>query len=455
MLSIVTQGVKYLVVLLIAIYTLRCFTVFNVKSEQRQRKIYIGQNVLMLLIHLLLNIVIYMNRPTALTIVFYIAQFAFFQVALFLYSNLYKNASRLLINNMFFLLMIGFCMLGRLDMELAVKQFAIAVVSVLLSLIVPVMIDKLSVLSRLGIFYGVLGMALVGSVFIFGESIYGARNWISIAGIGFQPSELAKIVFVFFAAAMLYKDTSFKRIVITTAAAAAFVCLLVAETDLGAAVIFFITYLLMLYVATRRFLWTGLGLGLGAAAAIIAAKVFSHVQRRIIAWRDPWSHYDDEGFQIAQSLFAISTGGWFGMGLFCGMPEMIPVNKSDFIFAVIAEELGGIFAICLMLVYISCFIMFINISLQLTNNFYKLLAVGLSMSYGFQLFLCVGGVIKFIPHTGVTLPLISYGGSSVLSTIIVFAVIQGLYLLKQREDGFLEQKRQEIKNGTYHQENKS
>ena len=455
MLSIVTQVVKYLVVLLIAIYTLRCFTVFNVKSEQRQRKIYIGQNVLMLLIHLLLNIVIYMNRPTALTILFYIGQFAFFQVALFLYSNLYKNASRLLINNMFFLLMIGFCMLGRLDMELAVKQFAIAVVSVLLSLIVPVMIDKLSVLSRLGIFYGVLGMALVGSVFIFGESIYGARNWISIAGIGFQPSELAKIVFVFFAAAMLYKDTSFKRIVITTAAAAAFVCLLVAETDLGAAVIFFITYLLMLYVATRRFLWTGLGLGLGAAAAIIAAKVFSHVQRRIIAWRDPWNHYDDEGFQIAQSLFAISTGGWFGMGLFCGMPEMIPVNKSDFIFAVIAEELGGIFAICLMLVYISCFIMFINISLQLTNNFYKLLAVGLSMSYGFQLFLCVGGVIKFIPHTGVTLPLISYGGSSVLSTIIVFAVIQGLYLLKQREDGFLEQKRQEIKNGTYRQENKS
>ena len=134
---------------------------------------------------------------------------------------------------------------------------------------------------------------------------------------------------------------------------------------------------------------------------------------------------------------------------------MIPVNKSDFIFAVIAEELGGIFAICLLLIYISCFIMFINISLQLTNNFYKLLAVGLSMSYGFQLFLCIGGVIKFIPHTGVTLPLISYGGSSVLSTIIVFAVIQGLYLLKQREDGLLEQKRQEIRNGRYRQETKS
>ena len=123
MLSIVTQVVKYLVVLLIAIYALRCFTVFNVRSEQRQRKIYIGQNVLMFLIHLLLNIVIFMNRPNALTVVFYIAQFVFFQVALFLYSNLYKNASRLLINNMFFLLMIGFCMLARLDTALAVKEF--------------------------------------------------------------------------------------------------------------------------------------------------------------------------------------------------------------------------------------------------------------------------------------------------------------------------------------------
>lgn len=448
MLSIITQGVKYLVVLLIAIYALRCFTVFNVRSEERQRKIYIGQNVIMFLIHLLLNIVIFLNRPTVFSIIFYIAQFCFFQVALFLYSNLYKNASRLLITNMFFLLMIGFCMLTRLDFQLAVKQFMIAVVSVLLSLIVPVMVDKLSVLSHLGIFYGVFGLLVVGSVFVFGESVYGARNWISIAGIGFQPSEIAKIVFVFFAASMLYKEISFQRIVITTVAAAVFVALLVLETDLGAAVIFFITYLVMLYVATRRFLWTGLGLGLGAGAAVVASRIFSHVQRRIIAWRDPWSNYDDAGYQIAQSLFAISTGGWFGMGLFCGMPELIPVKESDFIFAVIAEELGGIFAICLLLVYISCFIMFINISLQLTNNFYKLLAIGLSISYAFQIFLCTGGVIKFIPHTGVTLPLISYGGSSILSTIIVFAVIQGLYLLKRREDDLLEQRRKEFQNQT-------
>lgn len=219
--------------------------------------------------------------------------------------------------------------------------------------------------------------------------------------------------------------------------------MLVVEKDLGAAVIFFVTYIVMLYVASRRVMWPLLGLAAGSGASVVAYHLFAHVKRRVIAWKDPWENYNDAGYQIAQSLFAIGTGGWFGMGLYQGMPKDIPVRESDFIFAVIAEELGGFFAICLILVFMSCFIMFINISLRLTNNFYKLLAIGLSIAYGFQLFLCIGGVIKFIPHTGVTLPLISYGGSSILSTIIVIAVIQGLYLLKQKEVKQIEEKRRE------------
>ena len=153
-----------------------------------------------------------------------------------------------------------------------------------------------------------------------------------------------------------------------------------------------------------------------------------------MVWNGPLSG-DAKGYS--------GSGKWFGMGLCQGSPEKIPVVKNDFIFSAICEELGCIFAICLILVFMSCFIMFINISLRLTNNFYKLLAIGLSIAYGFQLFLCIGGVIKFIPHTGVTLPLISYGGSSILSTIIVFAVIQGLYLLKQKEVKQIEEKRRE------------
>lgn len=441
MINIITQLFKYIIALLMAVYTIRCFTVFSAKTDKKKRRVYRSQNFLMLIIHFMLYAIVFLHEPSMYVIVFYAAQLCFFIVALFLYSNIYKNASRLLINNMFFLMMTGFVMLTRLELSLAVKQFLIAVVSVAFSLAVPVIIEKAGFLSHLGIAYGILGLIVVGSVFVFGRSVYGATNWVTIAGIGFQPSELAKIIFVFFVAAMLYKDTSLKRIIITSAIAAVFVLMLVAETDLGAAVIFFVTYILMLYVASKQIIWPVLGLSAGSLAAVIAYRLFAHVKRRVIAWQDPWSNYNDAGYQIAQSLFAIGTGGWFGMGLYQGSPTDIPVRESDFIFSVIAEELGGLFAICLLLVYISCFIMFINISLQLTNNFYKILAIGLSISYGFQLFLCVGGVIKFIPHTGVTLPLISYGGSSILSTIIVFAVIQGLYLLKQKEVRLVEEKR--------------
>lgn len=443
MVNIITQLFKYIIALLMAIYTIRCFTVFNAKTERKKRRVYKSQNFLMLLIHFMLYVIVFLNEKSMYVLVFYGAQLCFFIVALFLYSSIYRNASRLLINNMFFLMMIGFVMLTRLELSLAVKQFLIAVASVAFSLAVPVIIEKAGFLSRLGIVYGILGLVVVGSVFVFGTKVYGATNWVNIAGIGFQPSELAKIIFVFFIAAMLFKDTSLRRIIITSVLAAVYVLMLVVEKDLGAAVIFFVTYIVMLYVASRQVIWPLLGLGAGSLASVAAYILFDHVKRRVIAWKDPWSNYNDAGYQIAQSLFAIGTGGWFGMGLYQGMPKDIPVRESDFIFSVIAEELGGLFAICLLLVFISCFIMFINISLRLTNNFYKLLAIGLSISYGFQLFLCVGGVIKFIPHTGVTLPLISYGGSSILSTIIVFAVIQGLYLLKQKEVKQIEEKRRE------------
>ena len=145
--------------------------------------------------------------------------------------------------------------------------------------------------------------------------------------------------------------------------------------------------------------------------------------------------YQNEGYQIVQSLFAIGTGGWFGMGLYQGMPDKIPVVEQDFVFAAISEELGGVFALCLLLVCVSCYLMFLNIAMQIKDQFYKLIALGLGTVYGFQVFLTIGGVTKFIPSTGVTLPLVSYGGSSLLSTTIIFAIIQGLYILRQDEEG--------------------
>ena len=142
---------------------------------------------------------------------------------------------------------------------------------------------------------------------------------------------------------------------------------------------------------------------------------------------------DSAGYQITQSLFAISSGGFFGLGLYKGTPESIPTVEADFIFSAIAEELGILFAVCLILICVSCFIMFMNISIRLNDKFYQLIAFGLGVIYIFQVFLTIGGGTKFIPLTGVTLPLISYGGSSVLTTLMMFAIVEGLYVLRQKE----------------------
>ena len=434
MVNVITQLFKYMVALIMAIYTIRCFTVFSVKKEKKKRRIYRSQNFLMLWIHLMLYTIIFLNEKSMYVLVFYGAQLCFFIVALFMYNNIYRNASKLLINNMFFLMMIGFVMLTRLDMTLAVKQFLIAVASVAFSLTVPVIVEKVGFLSRLGIVYGIIGLGVVGSVFIFGTKVYGATNWISIAGIGFQPSELAKIIFVFFVAAMLYKNTSLKQIMLTSALAGVHVLMLVVEKDLGAAVIFFVTYIVMLYVATRRAMWPLMGLAAGAGASVVAYHLFDHVKRRVVAWKDPWGNYNDAGYQIAQSLFAIGTGGWFGMGLYRGMPEKIPVVDKDFVFAAISEEMGALYALCVLFLCLGCYMQFMLIAMKMQAMFYKLIAFGLGSVYITQVFLTIGGVTKFIPSTGVTLPLVSYGGSSIVSTFIIFQVIQGLYVLKRGEE---------------------
>ena len=209
---------------------------------------------------------------------------------------------------------------------------------------------------------------------------------------------------------------------------------LVLSKDLGSALIFFVTYLLMLFVATGNWLYLGLGAGSGAAAAVIAYNLFSHVRTRVEAWLDPWSDISGKGYQISQSLFAIGTGGWFGMGLYQGMPSKIPVVEKDFVFSAISEEMGGIYAICLILICLGCFMQFMMIAAKMQAVFYKLIAFGLGTTYIVQVFLTIGGVTKFIPSTGVTLPFVSYGGSSILSTFIVFNVVQGLYILKRNEE---------------------
>ena len=163
-----------------------------------------------------------------------------------------------------------------------------------------------------------------------------------------------------------------------------------------------------------------------------------------MAWQGPFSVWETSGYQILQGLFAIGAGGWLGVGLGNGSPELIPFVQQDYMFAAICEELGGLFAICMILVCMSMFLLVVNISYRIKKRFYKLIALGLGTEYAFQVFLTIGGVSKFIPMTGITLPLVSYGGSSVLATIIMLAIIQGLYILREDEDEEFERQKEKI-----------
>ena len=431
---------KYLMILMIAVYTYLNFRFFGV-SQDRKDRICISQNVLMFLLHALAYAVLYLNTKNEKLIVFYGAQVIFFFCYLLLYRLLYVHVSRILLNNMCMLLCVGMIMLTRLSPDKAVRQFAIIVISAGLTWLIPYVIDRVWQLGKITWPYAAAGIVLLLTVLIAGNNNYGAQLSLSIAGFSFQPTEIVKITFVFFVAAMFYQSVEWKQVYLTTAAAAVHVLILVLSKDLGSALMLAVTYLLMLFVATSSYLFLGVGILSGCGAAVAAYHLFAHVRVRVEAWLNPRADIDKNGYQITQSLFAMGTGGWFGMGLCQGMPKKIPVVEKDFIFAAVSEEMGGIFAVCVLLICVGCFLQFIMIATRMQAMFFKLLAFGLGILYAVQVVLAVGGVIKFIPSTGVTLPFVSYGGSSILSTFVVFGIIQGMYILKgdEEEDYELEQ----------------
>ncbi len=363
--------------------------------------------------------------------------YAFQQIVLYatviLFRMLYPKTNRLLVNNMCMLLTVGFVILTRLSLGKAIRQFIIVMISLVIALVIPFFVSRFRFLKEWKWIYAAAGIVALGIVLVLGQTTYGSKLSYTIAGLTFQPSEFVKIIFVFFVASALYKAAGFFEVFTTAVIAAAHVIILVCSKDLGSALIFFVVYVLMVVVASRNWLYLLAGVSGGSVAAYLAYRVFPHIQVRVQAFKDPWSVIDSTGYQITQSLFAITSGGWFGLGLFKGTPESIPFVEADFIFSAIAEELGLLFALCVILICVSSFVMFMNISMNLKDKFYQLTAFGLGVTYIFQVFLTIGGGCKFIPLTGVTLPFISYGGSSVLTTLIMFSITEGLSMIQEEE----------------------
>ena len=276
---------------------------------------------------------------------------------------------------------------------------------------------------------------------VIGERVNGSRLWVHFGSLRFQPGELAKILLIVFLAGYLRE----KREVLAggrikdfgplLAIWGAAMLVLVETNDLGSALLYFGIFLAVLYVATGRALYVAIGLVLFSAGSWVAYETIGHVRERVSVWLDPWKHPHGIGYQPIQSIYSIAHGRYGGTGLgkgtftdLSGHP-FIPYLKTDFIYSALAQELGLIGAAALLLVYMLFVARGMKIALLADDGFSKLLATGLTFGFALQTFIIVGGIVRLIPLTGITLPFVSYGGSSVVANFVLLA---GLLLVSNR-----------------------
>ena len=262
----------------------------------------------------------------------------------------------------------------------------------------------------------------------------GARNWVHLGPISGQPSEFMKPVLIVILAAGFSNRARFAKCVPYIAFAAVCCGILLSERDLGALLLYFLTTVLMYYAASSNGLLCLAGLGMGAGAAVAAYHALPYVQDRVAIWQNPWLDPTDTGYQIVHALIAIGSGGLFGMGMGLGMPTKVPLYHSDFIFISIAEGFGLVFSIGLMAVYVLIIMRGLIVAMNARTSFHSLTAFGLVAMMGMQALLIIGGNTKLLPLTGVTLPLVSYGGSSLVSSFFSMGILLGISSMNSEDE---------------------
>ncbi len=286
---------------------------------------------------------------------------------------------------------------------------------------------------------GLIGVCLLLTAIVFGVDIGGHKSWVIIGPIRFQPSEFAKIFIVLFLAAYLSERRELLTLatkhygpfilphprfiapLITVWGIAMIMFIL--QRDMGAALLYFGIAIIMTYMVSGRLSYVIMGIILFLIGSVICYKLYSHIQTRVDIWLNPWSDPAGRAYQIVQSLFALGSGGIMGSGLTYGFPTMIPEVHTDFIFAAIGEEMGLMGAGAVLLIYIIMVYRAFRTSLLSIMPFSMMVAGGLAVSMALQIFLIIGGVTKFFPLTGITLPFISYGGSSIVSNFILLGML--------------------------------
>jgi cell division protein FtsW (lipid II flippase) len=284
-----------------------------------------------------------------------------------------------------------------------------------------------------------IGLLLMPLLPVIGRNINGARLWVRVGGISFQPGEFAKVTLCIFLASYLVEKREllsigtrrigrmvvpdFKYFGPILLAWGLSMLVLVAERDLGSSVLFFALFLAMLWVATARGAYLFIGAGMFTVGSLLAVKAFAHVHERISIWLNPWPVANGTGFQTIQALFALAAGGIFGTGLALGSPQRIPEVATDFIFAAVGEELGLLGTAAIIITFLLIVGTGFRIAMRAESSFEKLLATGLTTIIGVQAFIIIGGVTRLVPLTGITLPFVSYGGSSLLANYVLLALL--------------------------------
>ncbi|MBU3089138.1 FtsW/RodA/SpoVE family cell cycle protein [Clostridium gasigenes] len=333
------------------------------------------------------------------------------------------------------LAVVGVAVIYRLKPVEAMKQLVWVILGIIAYILIVVIMPDLKSFAKYKKIYLIGTLVLMPLGFVYGKifhvETYGAMNWVYIGPFGFQPSEFGKIALVLYlsSALMTYENKGkmkgdFKQLIQPALVAMYSMACMVLQTDLGSVLIFFGISVTMLYITTSKKKYVFACLGLSSVGAVAAYGMFRHVKERIEIWQDPWKYVETAGGQIVQGLYAISSGGLFGSGLGKGLPEYIPVATSDFIFAAICEELGMIFAVGIMIIYFLMFYRGIRAAFVTNEKFSQIVAVGFSTMIACQTLVIIGGVFKVIPLTGITLPLISYGGSSMLTIFFALGILQ-------------------------------
>jgi len=325
----------------------------------------------------------------------------------------------------------------------AVKQTIWVFLGVAIMLATVVFFDQVNKLRRYKYTFVALGLLLMLGLLVpgLGEEINGARLWYRLGPVLFQPFEIVKVLLVVFLAAYLderrdllaseYRVGPLRLPPLPYLAPMAAICvgsllILVVLKDLGSALLFFGVFVALLYSITGRALYVWVLGGFFLIGAVLAYQTFGHVQVRVNTWLDPFADVEVTGYQISQSLFALGSGGLYGSGLGYGTPAVIPYVETDMVFSAIGEEFGLIGSLALLGVYLVLVYRGFYISLRARRGFYQLLGIGLTTIFGLQSLIIIAGVVKLIPLTVLTLPFISYGGSSLVANFVITGLLLGI-----------------------------